>query len=135
MPKKILVCDDDPQLRETLRLLLSPSYDVLEARDGAEALRLIEDERPDLLLLDVSMPVMSGLETLKACQDWHPALATIMLSARRQIGVARRALALGARAYVTKPFDPESVRAEIDRVLVPFRAKPPGDQPPWRLVK
>lgn len=136
MARTILVCDDDPELRKLLALLLGGYGEILQAADGEEALRLIESRRPDLVLLDMTMPGLSGLQTLRRSRESHPEVAAVMLTGRQQLGLARRALALGARSYITKPFDPEQVKAEVDRILAPS-GKKAGTDPsgrPWRVV-
>lgn len=131
MAAKILLCDDDPGIRQTLSLLLQKFYAVAAASDGPEALRLAQAAEPALVLLDVSMPGWDGLETLKRLRAAHPALPVIMLSAQSQLATVRRALALGARSYVTKPFDAETVLCEVALALGPH--EPAGERPPWRV--
>jgi DNA-binding response OmpR family regulator len=128
--KTILVCDDEPEMRSAIALCLSTAYRVVEARDGKEALSLIDSERPDLVLLDASMPGMTGLGLLKNFRAKHPKLPAIMLSGRQSVAIARRALRLGARAFITKPFDADLLRAEIKRVL---ELGSNDDAPPWRV--
>lgn len=136
MAKKILVCDDDPELRRVLALLLDGCGEILQAADGEQALALIQSERPSLILLDVDMPGLSGLQTLRRYRESHPELTTVMLTGRRQLGLVRRALALGARSFITKPFDPEQVKAEVERILEPSGKKGGSDSSgrPWRVV-
>lgn len=135
MAKKILVCDDDAGVRRLLSLLLRDEYRVLEACDGEEALRVIEAQGPDLVLLDISMPRMNGLSTLKAYRRSHPALITIVLTGRREIGIARRALALGAVEYITKPFEAELIKTEVRRALeAPTAQETRESERPWRVA-
>ncbi|MDE2491674.1 MAG: response regulator [Elusimicrobia bacterium] len=136
MKKTVLVCDDDADLRRILVRLLSPYARVLEAADGEAALRLIAAEAPDVVLLDVTMPGRSGLETLQAYRGRRPCPATIMLTGTAEIAIAREALRLGAVEYVTKPFDPKDLREEVRRRL----EENAGDGPPreggrpWRVA-
>ena len=81
--KSVLVCDDDPDVRKTLALVLAGLYDVSQARDGREALDVISSRPIDLVLLDVCMPRMGGLAALKAYRAAHRGIATIMLTGRR----------------------------------------------------
>ena len=135
MAKKILICDDDPDVRKHLGLLLRGAYEVVEARDGEEALRVIEAEAPDLVLLDIGMPKIDGLTSLKAYRKSHPNLTTIVLTGKREIGIARRALRLGAVEYVTKPFEAELIKAEIRRALESPKDRAKRDSaPPWRVA-
>lgn len=132
MSKRILVCDDDADLRAILRRLLASSCEVLEAGDGEAALSAIESSRPDLVLLDLTLPGLSGLEALASYQPAHPEIATIVLTGNLEISVARRALDLGARQFITKPFDPEDVRTAVRDAL---EERPPSraDARPWRV--
>lgn len=132
MAKKILICDDDADLRSILRRLMPPACEVLEAADGEEALRLIAERGTDLVLLDLTLPGMSGLETLAAYRDANPRIVTLVLTGNREISVARKALALGAREFITKPFEPGDVRAAVlDALEEPGPAR--ADARPWRV--
>jgi CheY-like chemotaxis protein len=105
-PGKVLVVDDEPEVRQVLlEFLSSRGYDVTAASGGAEAVALVETIKPDLVLLDVAMPDMDGVETLKRIVAIEPALAVIMVTANADIGVTSKLLALGAVDYVPKPFD------------------------------
>jgi len=105
-PGKVLVVDDEPEVRQVLlEFLSSRGYDVSVASGGAEAVALVESTRPDLVLLDVAMPGMDGVETLKRIVAIDPELAVIMVTANADIGVTSKLLALGAVDYVPKPFD------------------------------
>jgi two-component system KDP operon response regulator KdpE len=110
---KILIVDDEPQIRRVLRTTLtSQGYTVLEARTGDEALEQIRSERPDLILLDVNMPGISGLETcreIRASSD----IPIIMLTVRSTEKDKVQALDAGADDYVTKPFSSEELMARI----------------------
>ena len=103
---KVLVVDDEPEVRQVLlEFLSSRGYDVTAASGGAEAVAIVETIKPDLVLLDVAMPDMDGVETLKRIVAIEPALAVIMVTANADIGVTSKLLALGAVDYVPKPFD------------------------------
>jgi DNA-binding response OmpR family regulator len=114
----VLLVDDDATIREHLAPELERSgLDVDQAADGAEALRLIERRTPDLVVLDVMMPVMDGRETLRRIRDEHDWLPVILLT---QVGESfERAAALdeGADDYLNKPFDPQELMARIRAVL------------------
>lgn len=135
MALKILVVDDDESVRQTVRCVLGPIGEILEASSGAQALRLIESNRPRLILADVSMPGMDGLALLAAAHRIAPSAIIVMLTAERDVAVAKTALADGARAYVTKPFDIQSLRAQVRDLLGLFE---PGQAPvpyrPWRVA-
>lgn len=128
----VLVVDDDADLRKVLRRLLEPLGRILEAADGADALRLVKAEKPALMLLDVAMPGMDGLTVLEDALSIDPKLIVVMLTGETDLHVARRALDCGAKEYVTKPFDPATFGAEIRRLLGRAEDTPsPGR--PWRL--
>ena len=102
----ILIVDDEPEIRALLVDLLSDKgYSISTAVDGVAALKCIVDSRPDLVLLDVDMPRLRGVETLIAIQELSPTTRVIMISGKAQPQEARRALALGAFDYIAKPFD------------------------------
>jgi CheY-like chemotaxis protein len=103
---KVLVVDDELEVRQVLREFLSSrGYDVTTASGGAEAVAIVGTIKPDLILLDVAMPDMDGVETLKRIVAIEPALAVIMVTANSDIGTTSKLLALGAVDYVPKPFD------------------------------
>jgi CheY-like chemotaxis protein len=105
-PGKVLVVDDEPEVRQVLlEFLSSRGYDVTAASGGAEAVAFVEIDKPDLVLLDVAMPDMDGVETLKRIVAIDPTLAVIMVTANADIGITSKLLALGAVDYVPKPFD------------------------------
>jgi DNA-binding response OmpR family regulator len=135
MPLKILIVDDDADMRQILLCALEPLADVSSAADGREGLRLLKAERPKLLLLDVAMPEMDGIEVLASARAFDPNLVVVMLTAESDLAVAKRTLDLGARTYVTKPFAIDVVYGEVRRLLDEMtrgRAAPPDR--PWRMA-
>lgn len=116
----ILVVDDEPQIRRVLRATLSgDGYEVIEAKNGEEAIELVVKEHPDLILLDVNMPGMTGLE---ACRKIRlsfdgPIIMVTVRSAEKDKVVA---LDSGADDYVVKPFSMEELRARIRAALRRF---------------
>lgn len=102
---RILLVDDEPQFREMLaEYLAGENFAVLEAANGEEALPHVTSWCPDLVLLDLMMPGMGGLETLRRIKIVRPETCVIMVTAVNDLDVARSALAAGAADYVTKPF-------------------------------
>ena len=130
--KTILIVDDDSDLRKTLRIVLSRDYEVLEACDGDEVLGILSKCRPNLLVLDVAMPRMGGLEVLKSLRESSPSLPVLMLTAETDIARAKQALDYGAAAYITKPFEFDDLRAEISRMV--DSGAPPDAYRPWRVA-
>lgn len=118
--KTVLVADDEQDIVEIVRFRLEhDGYRVLTASDGEAALQLAREEHPDLCLLDVMMPKLSGLEVLAQIRA-DPATAgtrVIMLTARGQDGDVDRGFELGANDYVTKPFSPKELRRRISAQL------------------
>jgi two-component system KDP operon response regulator KdpE len=121
----ILVVDDESQIRRVLRSTLSSNgYDVVEAKDGQEAIEMVIRERPDLILLDVNMPVMSGLE---ACSKIRLSFEgpIIMITVRNSVQDKIVALDLGADDYVVKPFAIGELLARIRAALRRFSSGEP----------
>ena len=115
--RRVLVVDDDPDIRGLLRELLDRrGFDVTEARDGQEALRAFFAERPDLVVLDVAMPVLDGWKTLERIRELSD-VPVVMLTARTTELEKTRGLRAGADDYVTKPFGRQELLARVDAVL------------------
>ena len=105
MPR-ILVVDDEPDAVELLQEFLeAKGYEVLTATSGEEALRTVREERPHLILLDVRMPGMNGLEVLRHVRQIDQEAGVIMVTAVSEEETGREALALGAFDYIVKPLD------------------------------
>jgi two-component system KDP operon response regulator KdpE len=114
---KILVVDDEPQIRRTLRATLVPQgYQVVDAKSGEEALEVQGHEKPDLVLLDLSMPGMGGLETCRAMREVSDA-AILVLTVRNTEKDKVQALDAGADDYITKPFGTPELLARIRAAL------------------
>jgi two-component system response regulator (stage 0 sporulation protein F) len=103
--RRILVVDDEPLIAEILKEHFKPAYDVETALSGADALSAVARERPDVVLLDINMPRMNGVEVLKRIKRLDATIAVIMVTANEQVSVAGEALRHGAFGYVPKPFD------------------------------
>ena len=113
----ILVVDDEPPIVRLVRAKLqADGYAVVTAARGEEALDLLEDQRPDLVVLDLMMPGMDGFETLRHIRE-QSQLPVIMLTARAGDADKLRGLQSGADDYVTKPFNPDELSARIAAVL------------------
>ena len=104
--QSILIVDDEPEMRSLLTDILSDKgYRIDTAVDGVAALQMVVAAPPDLVLLDVDMPRLRGVEALVAIHGLAPATKVIMISGKADAQEARRALAAGAFDYITKPFD------------------------------
>jgi two-component system, OmpR family, KDP operon response regulator KdpE len=125
----VLIVDDEPQIRRVLRTTLSSQgYTVVEARSGEEALEQIRSERIDLILLDVNLPEMSGLDTCREIRRSKD-VPIIMLTVRDSERDKVQALDAGADDYVVKPFGAEELMARIRAAL--RRAAPAESLPPF----
>ena len=115
----ILICDDEPSLRELMRVSLEPGYTFAEAGDGAEAIELIDRLHPDLILLDMMMPGTSGIAVMEHLRS-HPELGAppvVVVSAFAAPDDRLAALDAGATAFLKKPFDPEELRSLVEELL------------------
>lgn len=125
MSARILVADDDPFIRRLVVFTLKKrGYEILEAGDGITALNLARQEKPDLAVLDVLMPEMTGLEvTQTLAQDPNTArIPILILSASAQQSEIEAGLASGATAYIIKPFEPRVLGERIAEILAQQRA-------------
>ncbi len=114
----ILIVDDEVGVRELLTDALGlAGYDTLEAKDGMSALTLIRKQKPDLLIIDINMPVMDGLELLERVRAGKNQVPAIMLTARKDRTDVARGLRLGADDYVTKPFGLEELLLRVRAIL------------------
>jgi two-component system response regulator AtoC len=107
--RKILVVDDEPAIRDSLRLLLKSNFSVYVAADGEEALAAIDASTPDLVLLDVMMPRLDGIEVLRRLQEKQIKVPVIMLTAAHTVKTAVQAMKCGAIDFLNKPFDVEEL--------------------------
>ncbi len=124
MKPRILVTDDDAQLRAFLKDLLCEEFEVVgEAADGAESVRLAKELEPDLVLSDVQMPVMDGITATREISEACPGTVTVVLSADKDSESMRKALAAGARDYVTKPFQAHELLDTLQQVWVQHAAR------------
>lgn len=120
MNHKVLIADDEPNIVISLEFLMKrEGYEVSVARDGQQALDAIRLLRPDLVLLDVMMPLKSGLEVLQAVRADEAIAGTrvLLLTAKGRATDVAKGLALGADAYVTKPFSTRELAERVRRML------------------
>ena len=104
--QKVLVVDDEPQAVELLEeFLTAKGYAVVGASGGAEALHRLKEERPHLMLLDIRMPEMGGLEVLRRAREIDREVGIVMITAVNEESMGREALRMGAYDYITKPLD------------------------------
>jgi DNA-binding NtrC family response regulator len=128
---RILIVDDEPSVREALRMVFKTDHEPLPAADGPAALTQLAEGPVDLVLLDVVMPGMDGLEVLRAIRAAYPVLPVVMLTATRTVRTAVDAIKLGALDYLTKPFDVDELRLVVRKALAPA-PQAPGRASPAR---
>ena len=120
MTHRILIADDEPNILVSLEFLMKrEGYEVLVARDGQQALEAIVRERPDLVLLDVMMPLKSGFDVCQAVRadESLASVKILMLTAKGRETDVAKGTALGADAYVTKPFSTRELAARVRELL------------------
>lgn len=134
--KTILVVDDEADMRRVVRLILEPLGRIIEASNGQDALRLVAEEKPGLMVLDVMMAGMDGLAVVRAARLLDADLPIVMLSGASDMETAKRALDDGARAYITKPFDADGLLGEVRRLLYGADgARAAANGRPWDVRK
>ena len=117
MRKKVLVVDDEPLIRDSIRLLLKEAFDVQTLCDGETAIKEVTTILPDLILLDVWMDGLDGIATLKQLRTNGCRVPVIMLTGANTVKIAVDAMKHGARDYLTKPFDPRGLIQFLNSVL------------------
>src|SRR5215211_3720042 len=113
----VLICDDEPSLRELIRLSLDGPYRFVEADDGEESLELARRERPDIVILDMMMPRLNGLEVLSELRGKEEFANTAVIVLTAQPATREEALRGGADVVMVKPFEPEQIATAVEEVL------------------
>lgn len=119
--RKIVLVDDNEMIRIALRSVLrTAGYEVVgEARNGATGLEMVERVRPDLVCLDVVMPVMNGIDTLLAIRDRFPAIPVLMITGQSDKDSVQSMISQGATGIIVKPFNTARVIETVERILGP----------------
>jgi two-component system nitrogen regulation response regulator NtrX len=119
MAKQILVVDDEERIRQSLNgILKDEGYEVVESKDGVQALKQLETDPPDLVLLDIWMPGMDGIEVLEKMKGQIPNLPVVMISGHGNIELAVKAVKLGAYDFIEKPLSLEKVLLAVNNALL-----------------
>ncbi len=114
----VLVVDDAAFMRMRAGKLLSQNgYQVIEAENGLDALNLYVQHKPDLVLMDITMPVMDGITALKEIRQADPQAKVVMLSAMGQQAMVIESIKAGARDFVVKPYEPDNVMASVRKLI------------------
>jgi DNA-binding NtrC family response regulator len=118
MSARILIVDDEEiVIRSCLRILTGDEFQVESVQDGREALSKVEENSYDVMILDVMMPNIDGLEVLRRVKETHPNVDVIMITGLSQIDTAVQAMKLGAFDYISKPFEPDELKLVVQRAL------------------
>src|SRR3990170_2165412 len=120
---RLLVIDDDPKVSWALTEGLSPNFEILSARDGQEGIELVSTRKPELILLDIKMPNMSGLEVLEKIKSLDSELDVIMLSGHGDTQNVVESIRKGASEFINKPFDIKEVEIHLQNALEKNRLK------------
>src|SRR2546428_3665704 len=113
----VLVVDDDPGVRKSFRLILEDHYDVLDVPDGPQALDIVRSAQVDLVLLDIRLPGMDGIEVLERIKALDEGVEVILVTAVKTVRTAVAAMKLGAFDYLTKPFEEDELLSLSRRAL------------------
>jgi len=115
--KTILICDDEPALRELIRASMDDGFEFAEASDGIVAMQLAQQLDPDVVILDLMLPRLSGLEVLARLNEDERLRDVPVLVITAWNETRDAVLAAGADDFVTKPFDPEDLRSAVNRLV------------------
>lgn len=113
----ILICDDEEGIRESFKLILEDQYQLKFVTNGLEALEMLKTLSPNLMLLDIKMPKMHGMEILKQVKKLKPSLPVIIVTGYQSVEMAQEALKLGARDYIPKPFETKEILRVVSAIL------------------
>lgn len=113
----ILICDDEEGIRESFKLILSDMYDLTFAENGLKALELLKTLSPAAMLLDIKMPKLNGMETLKQIKKLKPNLPVIIVTGYQSVELAQEALKNGAADYIPKPFDSKHILKVVSQQI------------------
>jgi len=121
--KRILIIDDSDAVRREVAQILTPAgYDVVEAADGVEGLTVIRETSPTLILCDINMPRMGGLDMMSDLGQGAQGPVIVMLTTEAQPSLIRRARELGAVGWIVKPFKPDLLIAAVNKLTAPAAA-------------
>lgn len=117
MKKQILICDDQQNVRESYKLILGETYDLVFATTGQDVLLYLKEKRPDLIVMDIKMPKMDGLTALREIKKDYKNLPVLIVTGYDSVETASAALTAGASDYIVKPFEPEHISKAVSKFL------------------
>jgi len=118
MKKRILVCDDEEGIRESLKLILEKDYELFFSTNGQECLECMKvTPEVNLILLDIKMPQLNGLEILKEVKSTNPNTKVVMVTGYKSVETAAEAVKAGASDYIVKPFNSKDILETIKKIL------------------
>lgn len=118
MSHKILICDDEENIREMLKLILGEFYELILVSSGEQALYTLENQKDiKIALLDIKMPKINGLDVLKEIRARFPKVKIVMVTGYKSVEMAAEASKLGASGYIVKPFKSEDILETIRKIL------------------
>ena len=116
MNHKILICDDEENIRETVKLILGYHYSLFLVNSGEQALYTLENNKDiKVVILDIKMPKVNGLDVLTEIKSKYPHIKIVMLTAYRSVEVAAEASRLGASGYIVKPFKSQEILETVKK--------------------
>ena len=118
MSKKVLICDDQDGIRESLKLILEDDYNLILTDNGSQCLECVrKNEDVGVVLLDIKMPKTSGMDVLEHIREEKPDLKVVMITGYKSVEVVTEASRLGAAGYITKPFKSGEIVKTVDAAL------------------
>ena len=127
MSPRILICDDEIGPRESLRMILKDKYELLFAEDGQQAVDRLAEEKVDLILIDINMPRLSGIEALQRIKEIDDEVQVLVITGFGSLDTAIQAMKYGAYDYITKPFDMNAILRLVEKGLARRRSST-GDE-------
>ncbi len=119
MPKKVLIIDDEPEIcKMVTESLFDAGYSASYALNGPDGLAMIKRDLPSLVLLDVGMPGMDGIEVMRLIREQYPALLVVVLTGNRDTETVKKMIGLGASEYLTKPINLETLLDQFVRDMI-----------------
>lgn len=115
--KKVLICDDEEGIRESLKLILEKEYKLLFATNGNEAIDIIKKDPADVVIMDIKMPRMDGIETMRKLKEISPDVKILVTSGYKSVETAKEAVSAGASDYIVKPFDRKEILNAVKQLV------------------